>query len=62
MTTDKAKDIVLPLGSQSRLDLSLSLTSHSPAQQVTTIRLDGQNFSVWSHSLRLLFGDEGKMS
>ena len=62
MTADKAKETDLPSGSHLHPNVSLSLTSDSPAQRVTTVLLDGQNFAAWSHSLRLFFGAKGKMS
>ena len=58
MTTSEKE--VQPVGSQPRLDLSLS--HHSPAQRVTSVLLNGQNFAAWSRSLRLYLGGRGKLS
>jgi hypothetical protein len=38
----------------------VSLSHHAPAQHVTSILLNGQNFATWSRSLRLYLGGKGK--
>ena len=48
-----ARDVLTP-----RPDLSLS--QHTPAHRVTSVLLNGNNFSVWSRSFRLFLGGKGK--
>ena len=47
-----------PVAPTPRPDLSLS--QHTPAHRVTSVLLNGNNFSVWSRSFRLFLGGKGK--
>uniref|UniRef100_A0A2N9H666 CCHC-type domain-containing protein n=1 Tax=Fagus sylvatica TaxID=28930 RepID=A0A2N9H666_FAGSY len=38
----------------------VSLSHHAPAQRVTSVLLNGQNFAAWSRSLHLYLGGKGK--
>ena len=39
---------------------NVSLSHHAPAQHITSVLLNGQNFASWSRSLRLYLGGKGK--
>ena len=39
---------------------NVSLSHHAPAQRITSVLLNGQNFASWSRSLRLYLGGKGK--